>query len=163
MTFPRLQAYVASNSMNYTLEHLKIAYNAGAKKFPFDQTLELIGLLGHEGLQGLLAHPEGSAKNANPPATSPVPARRQSKRGASIPGGRARKRGETLSKRILHFLSNKGNMGAHVKDIAESINAPRSSVSVWFYNAGKKYLKSGEIKKVAPASFSYTSAGKAES
>ena len=31
--------------------------NAGAKKFPFDQPLELISRLGEEGLSGLLAKP----------------------------------------------------------------------------------------------------------
>ena len=40
--------------MTYTLEHLKIVYNAGAKKFPFVQTLELISLLGDKGIACLL-------------------------------------------------------------------------------------------------------------
>jgi hypothetical protein len=44
--------------MNYTLEHLKIIYNAGAKKFPFNKTLELISLLGDGGIAGLLTSPD---------------------------------------------------------------------------------------------------------
>jgi len=145
--------------MNYTLEHLKIAYNAGAKKFPFDQTLELISLLGEDGLNGLLAKPAPLAKVAAPAATSTPKIQRGPKTARRAKGG---KRGELLSTRILHFLYNKGTMGAHVKDIAESINAPRTSVITWFYSTGKKLIGTGEIKKVAPATFSYSPAAKAE-
>jgi hypothetical protein len=52
-------------------------------------------------------------------------------------------------------LSTRGTTGAHVKDIAKAVKAPLSSVRVWFYTTGKKYLKRGEIKKVAPATFAY--------
>ena len=145
--------------MNYTLEHLKIAYNAGAKKFPFDQTLELISLLGEEGLNGLLAMPAPTAKVASPAATSTLKIQRRPKTARRGKGG---KRGELLSTRILHFLYNKGNMGVHVKDIAESINAPQASVNAWFYSSGRKLIGTGEIKKVAPATFSYSPAAKAE-
>jgi hypothetical protein len=148
--------------MNYTLEHLKIAYNAGAKKFPFDQTLELISLLGNEGLHGLLAHPGATSKAVS---SSPTPfnsAHYKRRAKASSQDGKAKKRGATLSKRILGFLSEKGHAGAHVKDIAKSLEAPLASVTVWFYNTGKNYLKTGEIKKVAPATFSYSPAAKVE-
>ena len=148
--------------MNYTLEHLKIAYNAGAKKFPFDQTLELISLLGEEGLHGLLAHPGKASKtlSCSPAPINPTHHKRRAKKSAKNNAGKPE---GTLSKRILGYLSEKGSEGAHVKDIADSIKAPSSSVSVWFYNTGKSYLKTGEIKKVAPATFSYASAGKTES
>ena len=148
--------------MNYTLEHLKIAYNAGAKKFPFDQTLELISLLGNEGLHGLLADPGATPKSVSSSPTPINSAHYKRRTKASSQDGEAKKRGDTLSKRILSFLRVKGHAGAHVKDIAKSIEAPLSSVRVWFYNSGKNYLKTGEIKKVAPATFSYSPAANAE-
>jgi len=140
--------------MNYTLEHLKIAYNAGAKKFPFDQTLELISLLGEEGLSGLLAKPASTAKTVPPSAAhhAPNPARH----------GKGRKREAPLSSRILGFLKDKGAMGAHIKDIAESIKAPQGSVNNWFYGTGRKLSDTGEIKRVAPSTFSYSPTAKAE-
>jgi hypothetical protein len=140
--------------MNYTLEHLKIVYNAGAKKFPFDQTLQLITLLGDEGIHGLLGHsgPSAKHKHSEPPASP----RHKLEKPAEIPHkGKGRKRRGSLSDQIIGFLSTKGAGGAHVKDIIEAIKAPQSSVNVWFYNTGKKYLTSGEIKKVAPATFAY--------
>lgn len=136
--------------MNYTLEHLKIVYNAGAKKFPFDQTLKLITLLGDEGIHGLLGHNGPSAKHTEPSASP----RHKIEKPAKI-AGKGRKRRGNLSEQIIGFLSTKGATGAHVKDIIEAIKAPQSSVNVWFYNTGKKYLTSGEIKKVAPATFAY--------
>jgi hypothetical protein len=141
--------------MNYTLEHLKIAYNAGAKKFPFDQTLELISLLGQEGLQGLLAQPRGADKSEMLLSTLSPSLRRAKHPGAPLPIRKNSKHRGALATRIFEFLRSKGNTGAHVKDIAESIQAHQSSVTVWFYSTGKKYLKSGEIKKVAPSTFSF--------
>lgn len=148
--------------MNYSLEHLKIAYNAGAKKFPFDQTLELISLLGVEGLHGLLAQPGAASKTLSSSSTPITSAHYKRRAKSSTRGGIVGKSEGTLSKRILGFLSEKGHVGAHVKDIAEAVQAPLSSVSVWFYNTGKKYLKTGEIKKVARATFSYSPIAKAE-
>jgi hypothetical protein len=39
--------------------------------------------------------------------------------------------------------------------VKDGLEAFLSSVSAWFYNSGKNYLKTGEIKKVAPATSSY--------
>jgi hypothetical protein len=143
--------------MNYTLEHLKIAYNAGAKKFPFDQTLELLSLLGEQGLSGLLAKPAPTVKTTGSLPTStahhaPNPARR----------GKGRKREAPLSSRILGFLKDKGATGAHLKDIAESIKTSKGSVNNWFYGTGRKLLDAGEIKRVAPSTFSYAPAANGE-
>jgi hypothetical protein len=141
--------------MNYTLEHLKIAYNAGAKKFPFDQTLELISLLGEDGLSGLLGKPAPTAKATGSLPSSPAPH-------DPNPDRRGKGRKHELSARILGFLKDKGSMGAHIKDIAESIKAPLGSVNNWFYGTGKKLFVTGEIKRVAPSTFSYSPATKAE-
>jgi hypothetical protein len=143
--------------MNYTLEHLKIAYNAGAKKFPFDQTLELISLLGEEGLSGLLAKPAPMTKTTG---SLPASTGHHASNGANRDKGR--KREASLSSRILGFLKEKGSMGAHLKDIAESIKASPGSVNGWFYGTGRKLFDTGEIKRVAPSTFSYTPAVKAE-
>jgi hypothetical protein len=148
-----------TSAMNYTLEHLKIVYNAGAKKFPFDQALELISLLGEEGLSGLLAKPPATAKVAG---SSPAATPKAQPGPKTVRRAKGGKRGELLSTRILHFLYNKGTMGAHVKDIAESINAPQASVNTWFYSGGRKLIGTGEIKKVAPATFSCSPAAKTE-
>jgi hypothetical protein len=135
--------------MNYTLEHLKIVHNAGAQKLSFDKTVELIELLDRNGLLHLVSD-------------SPVPNRAKSKvrrkrnfQKLAKARDKAEKRRGNLSEKITRFLSAKGVKGAHVKDIATAIKAPLPSVSVWFYTSGKKYLKSGEIKKVVPATFAY--------
>jgi hypothetical protein len=125
--------------MNYTLEHLKIVHNAGAKKLSFDKTLELISLLERNGLFHLVSDPSTRKKTKT-----------RYTRKLKVPGHRS-----TLSLTITGFLSTRGATGVHVKDIAKAVKAPLSSVRVWFYTTGKKYLKTGEIRKVAPATFGY--------
>ena len=125
--------------MTYTLEHLKIVHNAGAKKLSLEKTLELISLLERNGFLHLVSD---SLKGKQ------TKARNSSK--LKVPGHRS-----TLSLTITGFLSTRGTTGAHVKDIAKAVKAPLSSVRVWFYTTGKKYLKRGEIKKVAPATYGY--------
>ena len=140
--------------MNYTLDHLKIVHNAGSKKLSFDKTIELISLLERNGLLHLVTEPEPSAKRMirrkrkiQKPAKTTQPVR-----GAKRRGG--------LSEKIIGFLRTRGKSGAHVRDIVKAVKAPWGSVTVWFYSTGKKYLKSGEIKKVAPATFGYFKPGK---
>jgi hypothetical protein len=140
--------------MNYTLEHLKLAYNAGAKKLPFNQILDLIALLGESGIKGLLGEP-GTA-------TTPLMTPRFRQRGRPKGSRKTSQREGNLSDKILHFLNSKGEVGAHTKEIAAAIHAPQSSISVWFYNTGKKYLKAGEIKKTGPATYRYSPSTKAE-
>ncbi len=138
--------------MNYTLEHLKIVHNAGAQKLSFDKTVELISLLERNGLLHLV--------NDSAPS---VQRRRRTKGKISKQVKtkvKTRKRRGGLSAKIIGFLSGKGAKGAHVKEIATATKYPLASVSVWFYAAGKKYLKSKEIKKVAPATFGYFKDGK---
>jgi hypothetical protein len=125
--------------MNYTLEHLKIVHNAGAKKLSFDKTLELISLLERNGLLHLVSDSSTRKKT-----------KARYTRKLKVPGHRS-----TLSLTITGFLSTRGTTGVHVKDIARAVKAPLSSVKVWFYTTGKKYLKTGEIRKVAPATFGY--------
>jgi hypothetical protein len=134
--------------MTYTLEHLKIVYNAGAKKFPFVQTLELISLLGDEGIAGFLKSSVRGTQRSGSSTGKKTKTRYTRK--IKVPGHRS-----TLSLTITGFLSTRGTTGVHVKDIAKAVKAPLSSVRVWFYTTGKKYLKSGEIKKVAPATYGY--------
>jgi hypothetical protein len=125
--------------MNYTLEHLKIVHNAGAKKLSFDKSLELISLLERNGLLHLVSDSSTGKKTKT-----------RYKRKLKVPGHRS-----TLSLTITGFLSTRGTTGVHVKDIAKAVKAPLSSVRVWFYTTGKKYLKTGEIRKVAPATYGY--------
>ena len=125
--------------MNYTLEHLKIAHHAGAQKLSLDKALELISLLERNGLLHL-------AIDSSPDKTTEA----RSKPKLKVPGHRS-----TLSLVITGFLSTRGTTGIHVKDIAKAVKAPLSSVKVWFYTTGKKYLKTGEIRKVAPATYGY--------
>jgi hypothetical protein len=131
--------------MNYTLDHLKIAHHAGAKKLSFEQTEDLITLLDRNGLIQF----SGAA------STKPKrKAQRASKVGKStqVIGKRGRKRGQ-LSDKVLKFLKTKGEAGSHVKEIAKAVKTPFTSVNVWFYTTAKKFLKNGEIKKIAPATF----------
>ena len=125
--------------MNYTLEHLKIVHNAGAKKLSFDKTLELISLLERNGLFHLMSDPSTRKKT-----------KIRYTRKLKVAGHRS-----TLSLTITGFLSTRGTTGVHVKDIAKAVKAPLSSVRVWFYTTGKKFLKTGEIRKVAPATYGY--------
>ena len=134
--------------MTYTLEHLKIVYNAGAKKFPFVQTLELISLLGDEGIAGLLKSSDRGTQRSG--SSTGKKTKRRYTRKFKVPGHRS-----TLSLTITGFLSTRGTTGVHVKDIAKAVKAPLSSVRVWFYTTGKKFLKTGEIRKVAPATYGY--------
>jgi len=140
--------------MTYTLEHLKIVHNAGAKKLSLDKTLELISLLERNGLLHLVS-------DSAPSTTRKTRRKRKIQKLSKITTtGKTTKRRGGLSKKIIGFLSTKGASGAHVKDIAKAIKAPSGSVTVWFYSTGKKHLKSGEIKKVAPATFGYFKPGK---
>jgi len=141
--------------MNYTPEQLKIVYNAGAKNFPFEKTLELISLLGNESARGLF---NGSNVNSGPYA--PYKRRGRPKLNKEAPNsvqkkGRKQRRGG-LSESIVEFLKSKGAAGAHVKEIAGATKGSISSVTAWFYTTGKKHLKSKEIKKIAPATFAYS-------
>jgi hypothetical protein len=83
---------------------------------------------------------------------------------AAIPArrGKGRKHEAPLSSRILGFLKDKGSTGAHLKDIAVALNTSRGSINNWFYGTGRKLLDSGEIKRVAPSTFSYTPPAKAK-
>jgi hypothetical protein len=142
--------------MNYTLEHLKIVHNAGAQKLSLDKTLELISLLDRNGLLHLVSDSGPSTKRKGRRK------RRIQKAAKLTIKRRGRKRRGGLSESIIGFLSTKGASGAHVKDIVKAIKAPLASVRVWFYTSGKKYLKSREIKKVAPATFAYFKPAKAD-
>jgi hypothetical protein len=133
--------------MNYTLEHLKIVHHAGAQKLSFNKTLELIALLERNNLLHLISGSHPSAKRKG---------RRKSKMQKPTQAkNKAGKRRGKLSEKLMTFLNTRGAAGAHVKEIAKTLKVPMGSVSIWFYTTGKKYLKSGEIKKVAPATFAY--------
>jgi hypothetical protein len=62
-----------------------------------------------------------------------------------------RRRG-ALKEGILKKLQAAGKEGLTIKELATSIKANPSSVSVWFYTTGKKVKG---IKKVGTARFSY--------
>ena len=141
--------------MNYTREHLKFVHNAGIEKFSFDNTLELISLLERNGLLHLLSRPGSAMKQKGRRK------KRKIQKSAKTTGKAGKRQGD-LSLMITGFLSTKGTTGAHVKEIARSIKAPLGSVTVWFYSTGKKYRKTGEIRKVAPATFAYFKPGKAD-
>jgi hypothetical protein len=64
---------------------------------------------------------------------------------------RARRRGR-LKDALLKKLQAAGKDGLTVKELAASLNAKPTSVSVWFYTTGKK-IKG--IKKVGKARFAY--------
>lgn len=134
--------------MTYTLEHLKIVHNAGAKKISLDKTLELISLLERNGLLHLASDSKPSTKRKGRRKRNSIP------KSAKVRSKLGKRRGN-LSEKIISFLSAKGETGAHVKEIVKAIKAPLASVRVWFYTSGKKYIKSKEIKKVAPATFAY--------
>jgi hypothetical protein len=141
--------------MNYTIQHLKVAHYAGTENMPFGEVAELFALLERNKLLHLLADDEpGMGKKA--------PRSRLGYKVGKTKRGKGSRRGK-LSANIVSFLQSKGPKGAHVKEIAEAINAPAPSVNVWFYGTGKKYLKSKEIKKVARATFAYFKPGNATS
>ena len=82
----------------------------------------------------------GSASKASPAA---VPTKKRS----------TRRRGK-LKERLLKALDAAGKEGLTVKDLAATLRAKPTSVSVWFYTTGKK-IKG--IKKVGKARFAYSS------
>jgi hypothetical protein len=135
------------SAMNYTLAHLKIAHHAGAKKLSFEQTEELITLLDRNGM----IHFSGAA--GTKPSRKAQPASKVGKL-PKVMGKRGRRRGQ-LSDKVLNFLKTKGEAGSHVREIAKAVKAPFTSVNVWFYTTGKKFLKNGAIKKIAPATFAH--------
>ena len=82
----------------------------------------------------------GSASKERPMA---VPTKKRS----------TRRRGK-LKERLLKALDAAGKEGLTVKDLAATLRAKPTSVSVWFYTTGKK-IKG--IKKVGKARFAYSS------
>ena len=67
---------------------------------------------------------------------------------------RTARRGGKLKERLLKALDAAGKEGLTVKDLAATLRAKPTSVSVWFYTTGKK-LKG--IKKIGPAHYAYSS------
>ncbi len=136
--------------MNYTLAHLKIAHFIGNQKVSFEEVPETIALLERNGIidaQGNWSIGDGRERR-RPRATSSPKIQRPTRR---------KQRGR-LSKKIVKFLQSKGAAGAHVKDIAIAVKTSPTNVRVWFYRTGKSLLVSGEIKKIAPATFAYLKA-----
>ena len=68
------------------------------------------------------------------------------------PRVRGRRRRVRLKEALLKSLEAAGKVGITVKELAETLGAKPSSVSVWFYTTGKK-IKG--IKKVGKARFAY--------
>jgi hypothetical protein len=76
-------------------------------------------------------------------------------------GPRRGHRRAALKDALLAKLQAAGKQGLTVKELAAGLNAKPASVSVWFCTTGKQFLKSGELKKVAPATFAYFKPAKA--
>jgi hypothetical protein len=113
--------------MNYTIEHIKAAFQAAKK-----------GLLESDFIKYLEVHSHlhtdaPGAKRGRKPGVSAT-AVSQAK-----PGRKAKraKRG-ALGESILKYLSTKGKEGAHVKDIAVAAKSKPVNVTAWFYSTGKK-------------------------
>ena len=68
-------------------------------------------------------------------------------------GPRRGRRRAALKVGLLKTLQAAGKAGLTVKELAASLNAKPTSVSVWFYTTGKK-IKG--IKKVGTARFAYS-------
>jgi hypothetical protein len=71
----------------------------------------------------------------------------------SIPPKKRGRRRMKLKEALLKKLAAAGKAGLTVKEVAASLNAKPTSVSVWFYTTGKK-IKG--IKKVGTAKFAYS-------
>jgi predicted nuclease with TOPRIM domain len=70
----------------------------------------------------------------------------------ALPRARGRRRRVRLKEALLKSLEAAGKAGITVKELAVTLGAKPSSVSVWFYTTGKK-IKG--IKKVGKARFAY--------
>jgi hypothetical protein len=135
------------------MNYLKIAHYVGSQNVPFEETVETISLLERNGILdsegnwsiGVGRERRGPRAIQSPKEQGPI----------------RRKRRGGLSKKIVKFLQTKGMKGAHVKDIAVALKTLRGNVTAWFYGTGKSLVASGEIKKVAPATFAYFKPAKA--
>ena len=99
-----------------------------------------------EAIQAKLAQVERSLdglQGGTPTSEKPLAKKRSPRR---------RRRRAALKDALLKKLGAAGKAGLTVKELAASLNAKASSVSVWFYTTGKK-IKG--IKKVAKARFAY--------
>ena len=67
-------------------------------------------------------------------------------------GPRRRRRRIALKGALLEKLKAAGKKGITVKELAASLKAKPTSVSVWFYTTGKKIK---EVKKVGAARYAY--------
>jgi hypothetical protein len=133
--------------MNYTLAHLKIAHYVGSQNVAFEETAETIALLERNGIidaQGNWSVGGGQESRGS-----------LATRSTKAQGPKRRKRRGSLSKKIVKFLETKGAKGAHVKDIAIALKGRPANVTAWFYGTGKSLIKSGQIKKIGPATFAY--------
>ena len=122
--------------MNYTLEHIKAAFQAAKKGILESDFIKYIEVHAH--LQGSSAPTAKRGRKPGVKAEKVVKPVKKGKRG---------KRGK-LGTGILKFLSTKGAAGAHIKEIATAVKSKPNNITAWFYTTGK-----GKAKKVKPATF----------
>jgi hypothetical protein len=81
---------------------------------------------------------------------------RKAKKAKTGPGGKTTSRVKTggrrgkLKVKIMNELKKAGPKGITVKNLAKKLKLPTNNVFSWFYTTGEK---TGEIKKVAPATY----------
>jgi len=124
--------------MNYTIEHIKAAFQAAKKGILESDFIKYIEVHAH-----LHSNNAPSAKRGRKPGVQAEKAVKPAKK------GKRGKRGK-LGESILKFLSTKGAAGAHIKDISAAVKSKPANVTAWFYTTGK-----GKTKKVKPATFAY--------
>jgi hypothetical protein len=119
--------------MNYTIEHIKAAFQAAKKGILESDFIKYIEVHAH-----LHSSSAPAAKRGRKPGVQAERAVKPAKKG---------KRGK-LGASILKYLQGKGAAGAHIKDIAAAVKSKPANVTAWFYTTGKK-----KTKRVKPATF----------
>jgi len=122
--------------MNYTIEHIKAAYQAAKKGILESDFIKYIEVHAHLNPSNVPA-----VKRGRKPGVKAEEATKPSKK---VKRARKGKLGES----ILKYLQGKGATGAHIKDIAAAVKSKPANVTAWFYTTGK-----GKTKKVKPATF----------
>lgn len=123
--------------MNYTIEHIKAAYQAAKKGILESDFIKYIEVHSHLHASSAPAAKRGPKSGVQAEkATKPAKKSRKSKRGS-------------VGTSIKAFVTSKGKAGAKVSEIAQALKMNPKNITAYFYAKGNKM----KYKKVAPATF----------
>ena len=123
--------------MNYTIEHIRAAFQAAKK-----------GIMESDFIKYIEVHAHLNQSNAPAAKRGPEPGVKAEKAPKSAKKSRKGKRG-AVGEAIKAFVTSKGKAGAKVSEVAQALKMNPKNITAYFYAKGNKMT----YKKVAPATF----------